>query len=614
MKIVYSCVVDRSPKFFRQAMLLVRSLQAVGVPMSDVMVNLTPKAKVYQESFEKLGCTVRDTVLFADGKYSNKVAQLRNAPDDVDFVVCCDTDMVFLRNIADDLLGKDGLFLGKIVDYDNPPIEKFRAILELCKDLPEIAEVPVELNGNLTLNGNFNGGLYIIPGRHLRAFSQAWECEALRLFESPEIQDALGSFAWHIDQISFCLTLNRLGFEFEVLPITFNYPLHFSIDKVLVKDPGALRILHYHDAVDENGLPSCHKVKQKNLATAITTAVEQLRTLVWLDLQASRKDKDPEQKFTFVIGFHRSGTSLMASGCDALGYSVGSGELMAASFDNPKGYYENKTLVKINEKIQKDLSSDWDDIFFSFDESGAEIAEAYRLPIQNFLEQEFLVEPHPHYLLKDPRVMQTYGIWRSALQAMELGSPEIVFINRNPLECALSQRSRYNKSYVQGGAPFHFFGKDLRETLLLWYVYSVRFLLTYQEERITIVRYGDLIAKPRLTLRRIAEWADLKADDEGIDRFAADFLETGLRHHASSAEELRQETLEIPFVYQLFQQIEALAQKPQIYPADIRTIADAHREAFSELMRFSFLGRLFSVPKQRWIHERHMRSIAPEVG
>ena len=80
MKIVYSCVVDGAPKIYRQALNWVLSLRAVGVKSCDILVNITPAAYVYRDEFERLGCTVRDTVFFADGKYCNKVAQLRNAP------------------------------------------------------------------------------------------------------------------------------------------------------------------------------------------------------------------------------------------------------------------------------------------------------------------------------------------------------------------------------------------------------------------------------------------------------------------------------------------------------------------------------------------------------
>jgi len=606
MKIIYSCVVDGNPKFFRQAVLLTHSLKSVGVAAADILINLTPRAAPYRARFEAMGCKVRDTVLFGDGKYCNKVAQLRNVSEDVDFAVCCDTDMVFLRNIATDLLGREGRVLGKVVDFDNPPIDRFYKLHALVGDLPEIGEVACDLNGAPTFAGNFNGGLYIMPGQHLRALSETWEEMALRLDGCPEVAEVLGEFSWHIDQISFCFALSKLGLDYEILPITFNYPLHFEVPVQADTEAAELRILHYHDAIDENGFPAAERVRNNEIKALIPEVSEVLRTMITL-----QQDREPQpgaaSRFTFLAGFHRSGTSLLASGCDAIGYSVGAGPLMAASFDNPKGYYENKRLVKINEAIQRDVNSDWDDIFFALGDQEPRLSEKYRLKIRDFLNQEFLIDPQPNYVLKDPRVMQTYGIWRKAIRAMGLNCPEIIFIHRNPLECAQSQRARYETSFEGKGEPFHYFGKDLRETLLLWYAYSMRFLMTLDGERMIMLRYSDLLTSPEPVLQQLADWSGLGRDDAQIKRFVSGFFETGLRHHERSSEELRQATLEIPYVYKLFQQLEALADKPQLHRQDIHAIVRLHRDPFAELMQFDFLGRLFSGPKQKWINERHRR-------
>lgn len=607
MKIIYSCVVDRDPKFYRQALNLVMSLRGVGVEPESILVNLTPPAEIYRAEFERHGCLVCSTVLFADGKYCNKVAQLRNAPDDADFVICCDTDILFLRDIEPDLEGKQGLVLGKVVDFDNPPIEKFRAVAELDPTLPEIPEVPADVNNAPTYAGNFNGGLYILPGEHVRKFSEAWEAEALRLYGSSETQDILAEFGWHIDQISFCFTLNRLGLKYETLPIIFNFPLHFAVDQKRLKDPSKLRILHYHDAIDENFMPVVDKVQSRQAKIYIQNAVDNLRFLFFMDDEKDQKALRSLSRFTFLAGFHRSGTSLLASGCNSLGYSMGSGELLTAGDDNPKGYYENRRLVKINEQIQGRLNSSWDDIFFSFGDQGDAVYEATSPTISKFLEEEFLVRPKRNYLLKDPRILQTYKVWRETLASKDYSAPEIIFIFRNPLECAGSQQRRYENSYAKDADPFHFFGADLRETLLLWYVYTARFLMTLRGERMIVVSYADLLKDPKSVLHRISAWSGIAADQAEIDRFVTDFFEEGLRHHQMSDEDLRKATLDIPYVFDMYRKLNELKHKEAINQRDVKKITEAHRDSYGNLMQFDFLGRLFSVPKERWIHERHLR-------
>lgn len=600
MKIVYSCVVDQNPKFFSQALSLVASLKAVGVSSDDILINLTPSAKQYRTDFEEIGCLVRDTIFFADGKYSNKVAQLRNAPPEADFIVCCDTDLMFMRNLASDITSKAGLVLGKTVDFDNPPVDRLHAIRKMFDDLPEIAETAADVNGNPTLAGNFNGGLYILPGCHVQAFSKAWEYEALRLFNDPQVRDILSEFGWHIDQISFCFALNKLGLDYETLPITFNFPLHFPLPIGKVENPADIRIVHYHDAVDENGFPIVDEVNGHRHKNVIANASDNLRSVFYLEARKKHAKRCAEHQFTFLVGFHRSGTSLLSSGCDALGYSTGSGELMEASFDNPKGYYENKNLVKLNEAMYRDLLSDWDDIFFTFGDKGEQILDKYRFKIEKLLETEFLISPHANYLLKDPRMMQTYGVWRNGVRTMGCATPRIVFAFRNPLECAESQRSRYQKSYEREGQPFHFFGNDLRETLLLWYVYTIRFFMTLQSEHMIVVRYDDVISNPESTLHRIADWSGMDRDVKGINTFTNAFLEKDMRHHKRDIKELHKATLEIPYVFRLFEQLEEMASQPKVHHKDIQAIIETHRGPFADLIQFDFLGRLFSEPKRNW--------------
>ena len=607
MRVVYSCVVDRGPKFFRQGLNLVHSLIAVGVKPENILVNLTPPASIYRPQYERLGCLVKDTIFFADKKYSNKVAQLRNAPRDVDFVVCCDTDILYMRNIEPDLRGKEGKVLGKVVDYDNPPIQIFRDIAALDPALPEIEEVPSDVNRQPTFSGNFNGGLYIIPGVHVAAFSEAWEEEALRLFHSQKCQEILGSYAWHIDQISFCFALAKLGLDYEYLPITFNFPLHMAVPEDRVTDPSDLKILHYHTAVEENGLPTEEIVVGKDLKLAVNDARENMRTLFYLDSQSEIREQMKQSKFTFLMGFHRSGTSLLTSGCEKIGYSVGNGGLLEASYDNPKGYYENRTLVRLNDLIMKALDSDWDDIFFSFDGRQNELLNKFAFQIEQFYRNEFLLSGADNYILKDPRTMQTYIIWKTVCEAVTKQSPEIVFVYRNPLECAESQEQRHKKSFQGAGDPFHFFGRELKETLLLWYVYTARFFSYLENEPMIVASYTDLIENPRATMQRISNWSGMSPDESALTEFEADFFDKDLRHHSRSKEELRKHTLDIPYVYEMFESLETLSKKPFISRHDIREFNRANAQPFAELLQYKFLGRLFSVPKRQWIHEKHMR-------
>ena len=63
---------------------------------------------------------------------------------------------------------------------------------------------------------------------------------------------------------------------------------------------------------------------------------------------------------TFVVlGMHRSGTSLLAGGLQAMDIDMGK-KLLPASPFNPKGHFENEDFVKLNDEILQAAGGSWD--------------------------------------------------------------------------------------------------------------------------------------------------------------------------------------------------------------------------------------------------------------
>ncbi|MBE9481821.1 MAG: sulfotransferase family protein, partial [Bacteroidetes bacterium] len=65
------------------------------------------------------------------------------------------------------------------------------------------------------------------------------------------------------------------------------------------------------------------------------------------------------QKCIFILGMHRSGTSAITGVLKILGVNLGS-SLMPPLEDNPKGYFENLNVFKVNEEILGSINSSWD--------------------------------------------------------------------------------------------------------------------------------------------------------------------------------------------------------------------------------------------------------------
>ena len=51
----------------------------------------------------------------------------------------------------------------------------------------------------------------------------------------------------------------------------------------------------------------------------------------------------------FIVGMHRSGTSVLAGTLNIMGYSAGDGKLKGATDYNPKGYFEMSSLIIQNQ-------------------------------------------------------------------------------------------------------------------------------------------------------------------------------------------------------------------------------------------------------------------------
>ena len=70
---------------------------------------------------------------------------------------------------------------------------------------------------------------------------------------------------------------------------------------------------------------------------------------------------DGNKKIIMVLGMHRSGTSAIARGLQTLGVQLGT-NLFSAGFDNPKGFWEDKDVLEINEQLLRQLGAAYDSL------------------------------------------------------------------------------------------------------------------------------------------------------------------------------------------------------------------------------------------------------------
>ena len=214
---------------------------------------------------------------------------------------------------------------------------------------------------------------------------------------------------------------------------------------------------------------------------------------------------------------HRSGTSALARGLEVLGVPLGS-ELLPARADNPKGFWEDREVFRINEAVLKAAGRRWDSVAPPGDSSWA-LPEVTKLQREATDLIRSRLASRPIWGFKEPRTCRLLPFWQAVFR--EAGVQDgYVIILRNPVSVASSLADRNDftpeKSY------------------LLWLGHLIPALRDTEGRPRMLLDYDLLMADPGTELARIRNALDLSEPAEGmtahLEAYAADFLDASLRH------------------------------------------------------------------------------------
>ncbi len=186
-----------------------------------------------------------------------------------------------------------------------------------------------------------------------------------------------------------------------------------------------------------------------------------------------------------VLGMHRSGTSALTGTLHHLGVALGS-RLMAATPDNPRGYWEHSDIVAVHERLMMALGYGWDDIRSlppGFEHG--EAAQAARRELAVIVNREFTGAPL--WGVKDPRLCRLMPLW-AEIFAEERVEPRYLLAVRHPLDVAESLAVRDGMSLARG--------------MLLWLGHLLDAERATRGAKRVIVHYEDLDRRIGLARRR----------------------------------------------------------------------------------------------------------------
>ncbi len=142
-----------------------------------------------------------------------------------------------------------------------------------------------------------------------------------------------------------------------------------------------------------------------------------------------------------ILGMHRSGTSSVTRLVNMMGAYLGAeDDLIGANAENPKGFWERRDVIEINDAILRHFNCEWYDLA-AWPHLLPALPDHLIARIKMLVEQ---LDQHGVWAIKDPRLCQTLPYWLPYLS-----KPVGVHVHRPPLEIAqsLHTRNHFPQSY-----------------------------------------------------------------------------------------------------------------------------------------------------------------------
>src|SRR5580658_4129152 len=148
----------------------------------------------------------------------------------------------------------------------------------------------------------------------------------------------------------------------------------------------------------------------------------------------------PTSRAVLVLGMHRSGTSAITRGLQMLGVYLGN-DFLSPRPDNPTGYWEDRNICELNERLLAVFGLNWEDVALIDDARWQEPdVESLRTQAVEYLRLVF--SSHSLWGFKDPRTIRLLPFWQSVLRRLDVDDCYLVVI-RNPRSVAISLSQRH---------------------------------------------------------------------------------------------------------------------------------------------------------------------------
>ncbi len=228
-------------------------------------------------------------------------------------------------------------------------------------------------------------------------------------------------------------------------------------------------------------------------------------------------DKLDKSRLIVVLGMHRSGTSAITKSLELLGVGLGD-DLHPPGFDNPKGFWEDRECIDINDKLLSHFGSAYDRLGLAWDEiqTDSRVSELRLRAVQ--LISRKLRENDGLWGFKDPRTCRLLAFWSEVFSALNCKISFVMAV-RNPASVVASLAARSNM--------------PAEKAYFLWLQHVLPALNFTKDAQSVVVDYDELLESPYSQVVRISTKLELPLPDYEsalVRDFENNFLESDLRH------------------------------------------------------------------------------------
>ena len=214
-----------------------------------------------------------------------------------------------------------------------------------------------------------------------------------------------------------------------------------------------------------------------------------------------------------VLGMHRGGTSVVARALKALGISLGS-HLSGSGYDNPKGFWEDSDIMKLNEAILGSLGLEWNTTIVVPDDLNLSWENEFAKQAINILASR--LSENAKWAFKDPRTSRLLFFWNKVFNELHLKLSFVIAV-RHPKSVI---QSLHKRNRIDPSTGYR-----------LWLDHMIPTITRTHDAHRVFIDYDLLVDNPRPQLKRLAERLEQPLiDSRDIEDFTKTWLDRTLRH------------------------------------------------------------------------------------